>query len=206
VRTTLVTVFLSATAALVYFGYRTLPGLVAPAEIPAVAQVVPAASRETTLLATLPDFTLPSLTGEPQSIRSWPGQAMIVNFWATWCPPCLREIPLLKAFKTRHDGTIQVVGIAVDQWDAVAAFAQDAEFNYPVLVGQSEAIDAAAAFGVDFVGLPFSVFVDASGRLVGVRTGELREEHLDEFADVIAALGADRMSPEEARLRLAGRM
>jgi thiol-disulfide isomerase/thioredoxin len=192
---------LSAIAAGLYFAYRAMQPA-GPPTSPPEAPTSPA--RE--LAERLPDFSLPSLDGETLSIDSWPGQALVVNFWATWCPPCLREIPLLKEFKHTHDGRIQVVGIAVDQRAPVEAFAADIEFNYPVLIGQSDAMDAATAFGVDFVGLPFTVFADASGALLGVRTGELHPEHLDEFAHVVAERAAGRMSSEDARRRLAGQM
>ena len=198
-RTTLVTLTLSALAAALYFGYRSLQP-----EAPAPSAADSAASPS--LAARLPDFTLSNLAGEPQSIRSWPEQALVVNFWATWCPPCLREIPLLKEFQRTEAGTIQVVGIAVDQRAPVEAFAADMEFNYPILIGQSAAMEAAASFGVDFVGLPFTVFADAGGDLLGVRTGELRAEHLSEFTHVVAERAAGRMTVDEARRRLAAQM
>lgn len=205
VKTTLVTILLSALAAGAYFGYRVLgPGM----ESPPASETLPESddAPPSMLADTMPEFALSTLAGQRQSINSWPGRALIVNFWATWCPPCLREIPLLKDFAAAHDGRLQVVGIAVDQPDAVAAFAEGMGFNYPVLIGQSDALEAAAAFGVDFVGLPFTIFTDPAGRLLGVRTGELRSEHLEEFLHVVDELAAERIGIAEARARLAGRM
>ena len=203
-KSTLVTILLSTLAASAYFAYRLLwPGAAQPAEPVTLAQSD--APRPTALASSMPEFSLTNLAGEQQSINSWPGQALIVNFWATWCPPCLREIPLLKEFAALHDGRIQVIGIAVDQRDAVATFSEGMGFNYPILIGQSDAIEAAAAFGVEFVGLPFTVFTGATGQLLGVHTGELRAEHLAEYLAAIDALAAGTIDIAAARLRLAGR-
>ena len=79
-------------------------------------------------------------------------------------------------------------------------------FNYPILVGQSEAWEAAAALGVDVFALPFTVFTGADGALLGVHTGELHAEHLADFRAVIDDLAAARIGIQEARSRIAGRM
>ena len=97
------------------------------------------------LVDTLPEFALEDLGGEIRSIHGWEGDALVINFWATWCAPCLREIPLLKEFQDANGSAgVQVVGIAVDRLEAVQAFAEDMGFNYPVLVGQLAAMEAAA--------------------------------------------------------------
>src|SRR4029434_1078732 len=68
-----------------------------------VRQIAPEpAAADDALPTTLPDFTLGDLSGTPRSIRSWPGKSMIVNFWATWCAPCRREIPLLRELQKQH--------------------------------------------------------------------------------------------------------
>ena len=155
------------------------------------------------MVETLPEFSLEDLAGGERSIASWPGKALVINFWATWCVPCLREIPLLKEFQdTRGAVPVQVVGIAVDHLEAVREFADEMNFNYPVLVGQLEAMDAAARFGVDFFVLPFTVFTDTRERIVGVHSGELHAEHLDKLRDVLSALEAGNIDLDGARERL----
>ena len=127
----------------------------------------------------------------------------MINFWATWCAPCLREIPLLKEFQDANGPTgVQVVGIAVDHLEAVREFAEEMMFNYPVLVGQLAAMEAAAEFGVEFFVLPFTVFSDPRKRVLGVHSGELHAEHLDEFLLVLNALEAGSMDIDAARTRL----
>ena len=198
-RSALVTFFLSSTAVMAYFGYRALELVPIPDETRVVATTGP--------VETLPEFTLDNPAGEPQSIHSWPGKALLINFWATWCAPCLREIPLLVEYQERHrDHSVQVVGIAVDRPDPVRAFMEELEFNYPVLIGEADAMDAAAAFGVDFFALPFSVFTDTQGHILGVHTGELHPEDLDDLYSVLENLDTGATDISRARARLAGRM
>ncbi len=198
-RTALVTLLLSSTAVLAYFGYRALELVPIPHETEVVATTGP--------VETIPEFTLDNPAGVPQSIHSWPGKALLINFWATWCAPCLREIPLLVEYQERHrDDSVQVVGIAVDRPDPVRAFMEELEFNYPVLIGETDAMDAAAAFGVDFFALPFSVFTDTQGHILGVHTGELHAEDLDDLQSVLQDLGIGATDVSRARARLAGRM
>ena len=192
-RSVLLTLALSAAAFTAYLGYRAILPAVAPgdtrlATVPGLAD-------------TLPEFTLEDLDGGIRSIHSWDDHALVINFWATWCAPCLREIPLLKEFQDSH-GSVQVVGIAVDHMEAVRAFADEMKFNYPVLVGQLAAMEAAARFGVDFFVLPFTVFVDTQKRVLGVHTGELHSEDLDELAVVLSALEAGTTDIGAARAQL----
>jgi thiol-disulfide isomerase/thioredoxin len=206
-RPTVLTLALSVAAALGYLAYR---GIASQQVEPAtVQQLDPAAGDEeaagVALVERLPDFVLDNLAGEPQSIGSWPGQPLLINFWATWCAPCLREIPMLKTLQDEHPW-LTVVGIAVDRTEPVLAFAEQMQFNYPVLVGQSEAWEAAAAFGVNFYALPFTVFTAADGSVLGVHTGELHAEQLANVVAVLEDLRGQRIDLAEARSRLAGRM
>ena len=194
-RSALLTLALSAAALLAYVGYRA----VVPGNMPDDAEHAGAP----VLVDTLPEFALEDLTGEIRSIQDWEGNALVINFWATWCAPCLREIPLLKEFQdTNGSAGVQVVGIAVDHLEAVQAFAEDMGFNYPVLVGQLAAMEAAADFGLDFFVLPLTVFTDHRKRVLGVHNGELHTEHLDELLLVLNALEAGSLDIDAARARL----
>jgi thiol-disulfide isomerase/thioredoxin len=202
IRPMMVTVALSAAAALGYVGYRLL--IPEPPPGPAVAPTDATEAASAPMLAdALPEFSVGNLAGEPTPIGSWPGRPLIVNFWATWCAPCLREIPLLKAFQVEHPD-MQIVGIAVDKADAVASFAPRMEFNYPILVGQNDAIGAATALGVQVLALPITVFTAGDGAILRIHTGEVHAEHLENYAAVIADLGAGRTDRATARARLAG--
>lgn len=162
----------------------------------------PAAEKPSELVAELPDIRLPDLAGQERSLAEWAGQPMIVNFWATWCPPCLKEIPLLMAFADANPD-IQVIGIAVDRQDDVERFLETRPIDYPVLIGQSAAMNAAESFGVEFFGLPFTAYVGADGTPLGVVTGEVKQADLDNLAAVIADLTAGNENNEGAKARLA---
>jgi thiol-disulfide isomerase/thioredoxin len=153
----------------------------------------------------LPEFSLDTLAGTQQSISSWPGKPLLINFWATWCGPCLREIPMLKEYQTSQ-ADVQVIGIAADRRDPVVAFADQMQFNYPILIGEKGGWEAAAAFGVNVYALPFTVFTAADGSVIGVHTGELHDEHLQELSAVVGDLRDGKIDIAVARERLAGRM
>ncbi|MBT8136285.1 MAG: TlpA family protein disulfide reductase [Gammaproteobacteria bacterium] len=135
---------------------------------------------EKKLPATRPVFALPDVNGNERSITEWDGKALVVNFWATWCPPCLREIPMLiEARDELAAREIEIIGIAMDDPAAVHEFASRTSFNYPVLVGEQEAVDAAEAFGADVIALPITVFTNHAGEVIEIHAGELHREQLD---------------------------
>ncbi len=162
---------LIATAAFGYFFYAGLEQETAPA----TSQVVAPAPAHITRV----DFTLPDLDGNEHQISEWDGKARLINFWATWCAPCRREIPLLKKTQTAHaENNLQVIGIAVEDLEPVIAYAEEAEFNYPVLIGQEDAMAAAEASGIDFIGLPFTMIVAPDGQLIKAHIGEIHEDQM----------------------------
>ena len=155
------------------------------------------------LVETLPQFQLADRDGQLRSLAAWPDKSLIVNFWATWCAPCRREIPLLQQLQREHAAEgFQVVGIAVDFRDKVLAYASDMQIDYPLLIGEQEALDAAAAFGVATVGLPFTVFSDARGRIVTAHLGELTAAEADLILDAVRRVNAGDAAPAEVRAAL----
>jgi thiol-disulfide isomerase/thioredoxin len=151
-------------------------------------------------VVTHPSFVLPDVDGTPHDFSEWQGKNRILNFWATWCAPCRREIPLLKAFQDeQHDNGFQVIGIAVDFPEPVARYAEAAEFNYPILVGEQDAMAVAETSGVEFIGLPFTMFVASDGELLSAYIGELHQSHLDTVVDVMTRLDRAEISTEDAR-------
>lgn len=167
------------------------------AEVPQLAQPAPLD------VVTHPTFVLPDVSGVERDFSEWTGKNRIVNFWATWCAPCRREIPLLKAFQDEQGGNgFQVIGIAVDFPESVANYAEAAEFNYPVLVGEQDAMAVAESSGVEFVGLPFTMFVASDGELLSTYIGELHQSHLDEIVSVMTRLDRVEISKDVARSAL----
>jgi thiol-disulfide isomerase/thioredoxin len=210
-RPILLTALLSGAALVGYVTFRLFVGPVPDESAPQTLQFGedPAAEEHddsaVPLADTLPEFSLDTLGGTQQSIASWPGKPLLINFWATWCGPCLHEIPMLKQYQSRRTD-LQVVGIAVDKRDAVVGFAATMQFNYPILIGESGGWDAAAAFGVNVYALPFTVFTAPNGAVLGVHTGELHPEHLDNLAAVLDELKAGKIDLATARARIAGRI
>jgi len=149
------------------------------------------------------DFTLPDLDGNMRQLSEWSGKGRLVNFWATWCAPCRREIPLLKRTQETHgaDG-IQVIGIAVDFPEQVAAYAEEAQFNYPILVGQEDAMAAAEASGIDFIGMPFTMVIAPGGELIKTHIGEIVEVHIETIVAVLKDLKSGKIDIEGARVAL----
>jgi len=136
-----------------------------------------------------PSFALMDIDGAEREFAEWHGKHRLLNFWATWCAPCRREIPLLKAFQDEHgEAGFQIIGIAVDFPDQVAAYAEEAEFNYPILVGQQDAMAVAETSGIEFIGMPFTMIVAADGEFLSAYIGELHEQHLDDIVKILARL------------------
>jgi thiol-disulfide isomerase/thioredoxin len=145
-------------------------------------------------------FALNDLDGNLRNLSEWQGKARLINFWATWCAPCRREIPLLKQTQTDHAAdNIQVIGIAVDFPDEVQAYAEETQFNYPILVGQEDAMAAAEDAGVPFIGLPFTMIVAPTGELINSHVGEIMESHIDTILAVFDELEAGSMDLAAAR-------
>lgn len=145
-------------------------------------------------------IALSDIDGQMRNLSEWSGKGRLVNFWATWCAPCRREIPLLKRTQEEHAGNnVQIIGIAVDFLDEVRVYAEEAQFNYPILVGQDDAMAAAEDAGVPFIGLPFTLVVAPSGELLKSHVGEILDAHIDLIVDVFAKLDTGQLDIDGAR-------
>ena len=163
-----VTVSLLALGAGLYAGWRAqAPFSLSPAQAQSAA--------ETLFVSTLPD-----LKGNNQSFAQWRGKVLIVNFWATWCPPCRVEIPqFIKVQEKYRSRGLVFVGVAVDKKDAVRAYADEIGINYPVLLGDLEAIELSRKAGNRFGALPFTLILDRSGKIIATELGGLTQARLE---------------------------
>jgi thiol-disulfide isomerase/thioredoxin len=147
-----------------------------------------------------PSFELLGLDGRMHDFDEYDGRHRLLNFWATWCAPCRREIPLLKQFQAEQgDDGILVIGIAVDVMEEVQQYAEAAEFNYPILVGEMDAMAVAEQSGLQFHAMPFTMIVTADGEYLNAHFGELHRPDLDTISSVLARLDAGEIDTETAR-------
>ena len=186
-------------------GNEAIPGSGAPAT--AAAEGAPAAPVAIKAIPeVLPDLHMHDLGGRLKSLREFGGRPLIVNFWATWCAPCRREIPLLHQLRRQYAGDrLEIVGIAIDFHAAVADYVAKTKIDYPLLVGEQDGLDAAQQFGMEPV-LPFSVFADRSGTIVAVKIGELHREEADYILAAIRKIDAGSLPLPQARAAIAQRL
>jgi thiol-disulfide isomerase/thioredoxin len=142
-----------------------------------------AASDSRALLAT--NFS--DLSGRSRGLSEWKGKALVVNFWATWCAPCREEIPMLLELRAKyaHKG-IEIIGIAIDQAAKVRQFSQDMKIVYPILVADHTALDLVRSLGNAPGGLPFTVVLDARGKLKHRKLGLLKQPELENWLGRVA--------------------
>ena len=128
-------------------------------------------------LKTLAPFSLPTSSGDVFSSDQLAGRNILINFWATWCEPCRKEIPLLAATQALHRESLAIVGIAVDELEPVIRFEDEVGINYVSLVSKNEALTLMARYG-NSGQLPFTLVFDRAGRLRYTKTGELRSQDI----------------------------
>lgn len=121
-------------------------------------------------------------TGAVLDMAGLRGRPLLVNFWATWCPPCVEELPMIDAFWRQHASKgIQVLALAIDQNAAVQRFLGRQPLSIPVGLVGAEGTDLAKSLGNSMGGLPFTVFFDADGRIYRQKLGKLTKEDLDDW-------------------------
>lgn len=131
-----------------------------------------------------PDFSMPDVDGTTHSISEWDGKVLIVNFWATWCTPCRKEIP---EFITLQDELgekgLQFIGIAIDRPDETRHFMQEIGINYPILVDEEQGMRLVGEYGNRLMALPYTVIIDRSGNVVHTHMGEISRAAIEELLD-----------------------
>ena len=143
------------------------------ASLKARAPALPAGVTVAEKGGAVPSMTLADVAGRPVAIpAAWAGRPTLVNLWATWCAPCLKEMPDLQAFAEAQGARrVRVVGIALDDPAAVAGFLQRHGITYPVLVDAAGPADAGVRLGNPAGVLPYTALVSADGRLLATRIG-----------------------------------
>lgn len=128
--------------------------------------------------ANLETFELADVDGAVRSSNEWRGKVVVLNHWATWCPPCLEEMPLLISYQELYgDAGLQVVGIAHDSAEAARRYGDDIGINYPSLVAGETGTELMARQG-NRGSLPFTLIFDRDGALAASKLGRLSESEL----------------------------
>lgn len=123
------------------------------------------------------------MDGTMLAMASFRGKPMVLNFWATWCPPCVEELPLLSAFFTQNKSkSWQVLGLAVDQQAAVKRFLGQMPLSFPIALAGFPGIELSRSLGNLSGGLPFTVVFDAAGNVLHRKIGKLSAEDLQVFS------------------------
>ena len=117
--------------------------------------------------------------GKPFAMADFKGRPVLLNFWATWCPPCVKELPMLSEFAAKQGAKgIQVVGLAVDKSEAVQRFLQRQPVQFPVGIAMQGGLGLTRTLGNLQGGLPFTVLFDSQGQVRQRKIGELSSEDL----------------------------
>lgn len=140
---------------------------------------------------------LKDLSGDEHRLADWRGRLRVVNFWATWCPPCVTEIP---AFVKLQEGLgeqgLQFIGVALDDPEPVRDFVRERGVNYPVLVGENDVMALMQGFGNAIGGLPYTVVIGPDDRMLLTHQGEWPlEDARDALTGLLRARTADEASP-----------
>jgi thiol-disulfide isomerase/thioredoxin len=175
----------------------------APTSAPTSAPELPAGPAQSTSTRgatplTVPDTALPDSNGTVHHLGEYRGHPLVLNFWATWCEPCRREIPLLQALHREKGDSVQIIGVAVDFQKDVLPYAQAKGITYPLLMGEKDGLAAVTAFGMD-TAFPFTVFADSRGDIVAVKVGELHADEAQLILGEVTAVDDGKVALADAR-------
>ena len=130
----------------------------------------------------LPALTLPDLEDRAHALSDYRGRRLLINFWASWCGPCLEEMPALNHAQEKFgDHGAIVLGIAMDAPERVRAFLAKHPVSYPILLGQLDPPSTSLQLGDTREILPFSVLVDADGHIIATHAGVLSHAQLEQW-------------------------
>lgn len=171
-----------------YFAASTKPSS-GPASIAALGKQPERLSNSATSAWDLPSFSLPDLDDQLHSLVEWKGKVIMLNFWATWCPPCQDEIPDFISYQNDYGAKgLQIVGVGIDEKHKLNNFVRRIGINYPVLVANGTVSDKVMAdWGNNVNMLPYTVIIDRDGLIIYIQRGQFGDEEFEEI--VLPLLG-----------------
>ena len=145
---------------------------------------------EKTLIGEIrPDFTLPDIDGVQRNVNEWDGKILVINFWATWCLPCLKEIPdFVKLQEKYAQQDVQFLGLAMQSAEEIKEFISDIGMNYPSLAGIQDVSNVGKLFGNRFGVLPYTVMIDRNQKIVFIKSGPLSYDDAEYAINALTTL------------------
>jgi len=129
-----------------------------------------------------PAFELKDLQDKLRNIDEWNGKVLLVNFWATWCPPCKREMPaFIELYEQYNEQGFEIIGIALDDKESVQNFVDTLGVDYTIMAAEYKGLELSRIYGNHIGALPFSVFVDRDGIIKFSHAGELSKKQVEDI-------------------------
>ena len=137
------------------------------------------APAQSSAVSTFLSQSMKDSNGQEQALEQWKGHALVVNFWATWCAPCVDEMPELSSLQQEiADQKIQILGIGIDSASNIADFAKKYQISYPLYVGGINGTELSRQLGNQGGGLPFTVIIGRDGQVRKTYLGRLKMDDL----------------------------
>ena len=131
-----------------------------------------------------PDFSLPNTKGGQLKLSDYKGKLVLLNFWASWCPPCRAEIPgFIKTQNTYQDKSFTFLGVAIEDKIAANKYAKEIGINYPISYGLEGSLEVAGKYGNPDGGLPFSILISPDQKILSTYAGFLSEDKLKKMIE-----------------------
>jgi thiol-disulfide isomerase/thioredoxin len=147
-----------------------------------------AAASKTSAVDQLWTAQLQNAAGTTQDLSAFKGKPIVVNFWASWCGPCVKEMPTLSAMQHEYEKKgITFVGLGVDSKKNVDDFLKKVPVDYPVYIAGFGGADLARSFGNDAGALPFTIVIDAKGVVRSTKLGEVDPKELRQTLDALGS-------------------